>query len=93
MRLRGPWIVRGLQLDTSTSSVNGTLVGYAQVEISMSAYSFYPDAHHSRTGTLLWKAIPYGTLGSAEPDNPSIVFKNQMSSNVSYKTAWRHINP
>ena len=93
MRLRGPWIIRGAGLDTSVSSLSGTIPVRSGINITMNPYTFAPAIHHGRPGTDVWLAVPWAPAIPLDADHPAILLRNLLGSTVSYAVEWRHVNP
>lgn len=93
LRLRGPWLIRGILLDTSISSQSGTISSDSMVKIPLSPYTFFPGLVHNRLLSFVTMRIPIELFGSAEADAPDLVLYTPAPVSADYESEWRHINP
>lgn len=93
MRLRGPWIVRGLLLDTSVSSQSGTIPGGQAAAVGMSAYSFFPDVLCTSLFRIVDLRLRISIITPPNADTPRLLMVNQSAGAANYEAEWRHVNP
>ena len=93
LRLRGPWIIRGLLLDTAVSSQSGTIASGASAILSMSPYTFFPGIIHQALFGSLRVEIPLNIVFPGDADAPTLKLFNPGVSDVPYSAEWRHVNP
>ena len=93
MRLRGPWLIRGILLDTSISGQSGIIGPGSAVSVVMNAYSFYPAIIHTRLFSRMARRVIVNLLGPAVADNPILELFNPIGDTSDYDMEWRHVNP
>ena len=93
MRLRGPWIIRGILLDTSVSSQSGTILGNDIVAVVMSPYSFFPDVLQRRALNAVEINVRYDFVLPPNAEMPKLMLYNIPGGPAPYAAEWRHVNP
>lgn len=93
LRLRGPWLIRGILLDTSISSQSGTIGPSSVAILHMSPFTFFPGISYDRVLSRMVLRVTVDVFGAVDADDPHLELFNPPGVPTDYVAEWRHVNP
>jgi hypothetical protein len=94
VRLRGPWLVGQLNLNTAVSSASGTILAGTGLNVLLTSYAFWPAMETPLNIDLrfIWP-IWFVSPPAPDADEPLVSIVNFGAVDREWAIAWRHIEP